>query len=127
MGDLVYLRLQPYRQHSLRSKRCTKLSPKFYGPFQILQKLGSVAYKLSLPDDCLLHLVFHVSCLKSKLGLHVNPISTLPPMDSEGAFQSEPVAIIQQRTKSLRHRQITKVLVQWQGQFEDQSTWESLY
>ena len=43
----MYLRLQPYRQHSLRSKRCTKLSPKFYGPFQILQKLGSVAYKLS--------------------------------------------------------------------------------
>ena len=115
VDDWVYLRLQPYRQHSLRSKGFNKLSPRYFGPFQIEQKLGSVAYKLSLPEGSLIHPVFHVSCLKAKLGSHIVPIPTLPPVDSEGLLQPEPVAVLQQRSKQLRHRTITEILVHWQG------------
>lgn len=68
VGEWVYLRLQPYRHLTLRSKGFNKLSPRFYGPFQVMQKLGPTAYKLALPSDCLIHPVFHVSCLKKKLG-----------------------------------------------------------
>ena len=60
-GDLVYLRLQSYKQLSLRAKGFNKLSPSYFGHFQILQRVGQVAYKLALPDGCWLHPVFHVS------------------------------------------------------------------
>ena len=66
VGDWVYLRLQPYR--SISHKTFNKLSPRFYGPFQVLQKIGAVTYKLDLPPGSQIHPVFHVSYLKAKLG-----------------------------------------------------------
>lgn len=81
VGEWVYLRLQPYRQKSIAMRRNLKLAPRFYGPYQIIQKLGSVAYKLDLPSTSRIHPVFHVSCLKKKLGQQILPIPTLPPVD----------------------------------------------
>ena len=93
VGDWVYLRLHPYRQLSLSIKGFNKLSPRYFGPFQILQKLGQVAYKLALPPSCLIHPVFHVSSLNANLGTHISPIPTLPRLDSEGFLNPEPIAI----------------------------------
>lgn len=59
--DWVYLKLQPYVQSSVAKRANHKLSFKFFGPFQILQKVGSLAYKLDLPSDCFIHPVVHVS------------------------------------------------------------------
>ena len=67
-GDQVFLRLQPYKQTSLKDKGCQKLSPKFDGPYQVLQRIGEVAYKLALPPTAKIHPVFHVSCLKKVIG-----------------------------------------------------------
>ena len=113
VGEWVYLRLQPYRHLILRSKGFNKLSPRFYGPFQVLQKLGPAAYKLALPSNCLIHPVFHVSCLKKKLGAQITPIPTLLLVDSDGSLHPEPITI--------------EVLVQWQGQAQKHATWESFY
>nr|XP_027071578.1 uncharacterized protein LOC113696351 [Coffea arabica] len=49
-GDWVYLKLQPYRQTSVAFRRSLKLSARYYGPYQVEQKVGSVAYRLKLPD-----------------------------------------------------------------------------
>ena len=68
IGDWVYIKLQPYRQSSLRVKGYTKFSPKFYGPFQIVQRISEVAYKVALLEGCPIHPVFHISCLRQKLG-----------------------------------------------------------
>ena len=127
ISDWVYLKLQPYKQMSLRQKRLGKLSPRFYGPFQILQRAGSVSYKLDLPPESKLHSNFHVSCLKQRLGQHVVPLPSLPPMDSEGILRPEPVVVLQERTHQLRNRFITQVLVQWQGERVEDATCESLY
>ena len=82
---------------------------------------------MALPEGCPIHLVFHISCLRQKLGAQVTPSSSVPSMDSAGLLQPEPVAILQQWSKQLRNRVIIEVLVQWQGQSTADATWESLY
>ena len=67
-GDHVFLRLQPYKQTSLKAEHCQKLAPKFYGPYTVLKHVGQVAYQLALPSHSKLHPVFHVLCLKKVIG-----------------------------------------------------------
>lgn len=72
---MVFLKLQPYVQSSLACHSCNKLSFKFFGPFKIIQHVGTVAYKLELPSSASIHNVFHVSQLKlSSGGQQVSPM-----------------------------------------------------
>ena len=68
VGDFVYLKLQPYVQYSVAPCAHHKLQFKFYGPFEVLARVGSVAYQLRLPDGSRIHPVIHVSQLKKALG-----------------------------------------------------------
>lgn len=49
VGDMVFLRLQPYQQPSVSMRRTHKLTPLYYGPFRVLERIGSLAHKLKLP------------------------------------------------------------------------------
>ncbi|WVZ06680.1 hypothetical protein V8G54_020026 [Vigna mungo] len=68
VGDWVYLRIRPHRQTSMPTRLHPKLSTRYFGPFQIIQKVGEVAYKLQLPETVRIHPVFHVSQLKKVTG-----------------------------------------------------------
>ncbi|GJZ52664.1 putative mitochondrial protein [Tanacetum coccineum] len=70
-GDWVILKLQPYKQVSLRQGKQNKFYPKFFRPFKIIQRIGQVAYKLELPHDSQIHNVFHVSQFKKNADIHV--------------------------------------------------------
>jgi hypothetical protein len=85
VGDLMYLKLQPYRQVSIQGKTGThKLKPKYYDPFEIFKKIGVVAYKLNLSAWSAIHHVFHVSPLKKCHGQHNNVCGTLPVIGTGG-------------------------------------------
>ncbi|KAM1180629.1 hypothetical protein ACFX13_020017 [Malus domestica] len=84
VGNLVYLKLIPYQLQSLASHSYHKLHPKFYGPFEILERIGKVAYKLKLLDTTKIYPVFHVSCLKKHLGPAANPLPVLPAVTDDG-------------------------------------------
>jgi len=61
VGDMVYLKIQPYRHISLSAHKSLKLHFKFYGPFRVLERIGKAAYKLLLPAHFQIHDVFHVT------------------------------------------------------------------
>ena len=61
--DHVYLWFNP-KKRSLKLVSFTKLAPRFYGPFQLLERIGHMAYKLGLPTHLQIHNVFHISLLK---------------------------------------------------------------
>jgi hypothetical protein len=81
VGDLVYLKLQPFVQQSMEKRTCNKLSLCYFGPYKILACVGTMAYKLELPESSKIHDVVHVSLLKK----NVPPLAA-----SEDAGSSSP-------------------------------------
>ena len=121
VGEWVYLRLQPYRHSSVALHQNLKLSPQFFGPFQIIQRVGEVAYKLKLPETSKIHLVFHVSNLKQAFGGNDQQGTSLPEIDgSSGVVGPLPQAVLDRRTR----RNKEKVLIHWQGLSPAKATWE---
>lgn len=91
MGEHVYLRLQPYRQLIAAMRRNQKLSPRYFGPFEILERVGNLAYRLQLPKNSIIHPVFHVSLLKKFIGNKVIVLTELPlVVEPEGRLVPQP-------------------------------------
>ncbi|XP_040942336.1 uncharacterized protein [Gossypium hirsutum] len=90
VGDLVYLKLQPYRQHSLHKFRNQKLSPQYFRPFPMEARVRNVAYRLSLLSSARIYPNFHVSQLKKHIGSAVSAL-TFPQIGSNGALPKSPV------------------------------------
>lgn len=82
----MYLKLQPYHRSSVAFCRSFKLAPCYYGPYQIVNKVGAVAYKLALPSGSQIHNVFHVSLLRSHLGLVTQVSPQLPPTSADSTI-----------------------------------------
>ncbi|XP_057846627.2 uncharacterized protein LOC131056265 [Cryptomeria japonica] len=99
VGDMVFLRLQPYRQSTLKGGGAKKLKPHFYGSYRVLRCVGEVAYEVELPPGSKIHNVFHVSCLKKALGQHITVSPDLPPMDEEGKLTLVPKEILEVRER----------------------------
>jgi len=120
VGDLVFVKLQPYVQTTLSHRTNQKLGFKFFGQFKVLAKVGLVAYTLDLPPSAV-HPTFHVSQLKKAI-LPSTLVSALFPHDIE--LPHVPVAILQHRASPDGLGE--QVLVQWSGWPKHLATWESL-
>ena len=90
VGDWVYLMVLPYRLKSLAKKCNEKLSPWFFGPYQVLDKFGPVAYHLAFPPSSCIHLVFHVSVLKKALPPDVQAHEIPEELTEEWEIRAEP-------------------------------------
>jgi Chromo (CHRromatin Organisation MOdifier) domain len=125
IGDWVYLKLQPYRQVTVQGAgKNHKLKPRFYGPFEILAKMGAVAYQLNLPVGSLIHPVFHVSQLKKKIGPTTTVHAQLPLMGPGSQPMDDPEAILQRRMVKRNNQPAVQVLVKWANRAEEDATWE---
>ena len=101
-----------------------KLAPKYYGPYKLLQKIGSMAYKFELPASSRVNPVFHVSYLK-KVIVDKIPIQTIfLELGKEWKVILEPEKISKTRTKQLRNRVIIEYLIKWKNLPVEDSMWE---
>ncbi|CAM8891409.1 unnamed protein product [Rhodiola kirilowii] len=116
VGDYVYLKLQLYRQHSLKTRVPHKLSSRFYGPFHIVDRIGPVAYKLELPPKAAIHDVFHVSQLKLCTTPPTKP-PELPQYLLDLRKTKEPKAILDRKIVKRCNAAATKILVKWKGSY----------
>ncbi|WMV42750.1 hypothetical protein MTR67_036135 [Solanum verrucosum] len=97
VGDWVFLKLQPYKQTSVVVRKSLKLASKFYGPYQVMKKIGPVAYKLELPPTAKIHPVFHICQLKKKIGAKMTLAIDPPVCSPDEQPLVYPVAILDMR------------------------------
>ena len=125
VGDHVFLKVMPKRGVVRFGKR-GKLSPRFIGPFEMLERVGTVAYRLALPPSMSgVHEVFHVSMLrKYTLDLaHMVDWGQIK-VDTDGTFKEGPVCILDSRDQVLRSKTVRLVRVLWRHYGVEESTWE---
>ena len=103
-----------------------KLSPRFVGPFEILDKIGEVAYRLALPPALTsVHNVFHVSMLRKYIP-DPNHVMEYEPLHlrEDLTYEEVPIWIVDKKDQVLRHRTIPYIKVQWSNFNEREATWE---
>jgi hypothetical protein len=106
-----------------------KISPRFVGPFEIVERKEPVAYRLALPDYLRrMHDVFNVFVLRHYISepTHVIDMSSLKVSD-EGALTAELILILDHHIRQLRRRTIDQVKVQWDNYSPHSTTWEETY
>lgn len=123
----VLLKLQPYVQQLVVSRPYPKLAYKFYGPFQILERIGSATYKLELPEHSLIHPVFHVSQFKPFTPKHSPVFSELPKAFDLTTTDLQPELVLDRRLVKKGNHAIPQVLIKWCKLPAEAATWEDLY
>ncbi|KAD3640194.1 hypothetical protein E3N88_29417 [Mikania micrantha] len=112
-------------QRGLANKK--EVKPRFIGPFKIIARIRSVAYRLELPEELNgIHDTFHVSYLRKCLAdesAYV-PLEDLE-IDDKLSYVEKPVTILDRKVKHLRKKALNQVKVQWKNRRGSDATWES--
>jgi len=122
-GDQLFLKVALWK-NMLRFVLKGKLTPRFIGPFRILQRVGPVAYKVDLPPQLAkVHDVFHVSLLRKA---DVDPARILPQVEvkEDLTLELRPIRILDQEVKELRSKKIPIVRILWRNAQIKEETWE---
>ncbi|KAA3487359.1 reverse transcriptase [Gossypium australe] len=125
VGDKVFLKVSSWKK-ILRFCRKGKLSLRFIGPYEVIERIGPVAYQLALPAELeRIHNVFHVSMLRH---YRSDPLSIISPTEVEIRpnmnYGEEPIKILAREVKQLRNKSIALVKVLWQRHVVKEATLE---
>lgn len=126
VGEKVLLKVSPMKG-VMRFGKKGKLSPKFIGPYEILARVGKVAYRLDLPNNLeRVHNVFHVSQLRRYVPdeSHVLEPENVE-IDETLSYEEKPVQILDRKVRSTRNKDIRIVKVLWRNQNTEEATWEA--
>ncbi|GJS68625.1 putative reverse transcriptase domain-containing protein [Tanacetum coccineum] len=125
VGDFIFLKVSPWKC-VVRFGKKGKLAPRFVGPFEITKRIGSVAYRLRLPEELNgVHDTFHVSNLKKCLADPTLQVSLDEiRVDAKLNFMEEPVEILEREFKKLKRSRIAIVKVRWNSKRGPEFTWE---
>ena len=126
VGDKVFLKVSPWKK-VLRFGKKGKLSPRFIGPYEILDRVGPIAYRLALPPKLAkIHNVFHVSMLRRYRSdpTHIIKAETIE-IQPDLTYKEEPVAILASEVKELRRKRIPLVKVLWRNHSTEEAVRES--
>jgi hypothetical protein len=104
-----------------------KLASRYIGLFAILEKYGTVAYKLDLPPSLArVHDIFHVSQLKKCLKAPVDVVlPEVTPLEADLSYLEHPIKVLDQKDRIMRRKIIKFFKIQWSNHFEKEATWES--
>ena len=120
VGEQVYLKLRPYRQQSVSRRLFQKLAARYYGPFEVLARIGKVAYRLALPECSKIHPVFHISQLKPVVGASVDVTPLTPILSGSDDLLIEPEEVLDKRYDEEGY---LEVVVKWKHLPEHESSW----
>lgn len=125
VGDQVLLKVLPTKG-IVRFGTTGKLSPRYISPFDIIARVGSLAYRLQLPESMSgIHNVFHVSMLRKYLRDPDHKIDLeLITVQQDLTMECHPVRILDSSERVMRRRAIKYVKVLWTNQSEHEATWE---
>ena len=125
MGDQVFLRVSPWKG-ILRFGKRGKFSPRYIGPYEIVDKVGEVAYRLRLPLELANILdVFHISMLRKHIADPSHILKEQPIQLKENlTYEEHPVEILDRRDQVLRNKVISLVKVLWRSHRVEEATWE---
>ncbi|TYK19605.1 soluble inorganic pyrophosphatase 1 [Cucumis melo var. makuwa] len=103
-------------------------SPKFFGPYKVIEKIGPMAYKLELLVGTSIHPVFHVSQLKKMIGEHVNVYPTTQYLTTQYLTETHERKVVPQEGVDYRKDESGKreVLISWEGLPQHEVTWENM-
>ena len=101
------------------------MSPRFIGPYEILERIGPVAYRLELPLKLAkLHNVFHVSMLRKYRSdeSHILPVQDIQ-VQEDLSYDEKPKTILAREVKQLRNKTVPLVKVLWKHYGREEATW----
>ena len=102
------------------------MSPRYIGPYEVIERVGPVAYRLALPIELSqIHDVFHVSMLRRYRSDPSHILQTQPlELKDDLSYEEEPIAIVAREIKVLRTKTIPLVKVLWKHHGSEEATWE---